>query len=221
MIKTEYARMSMLDNMQGGGERPEQLLFIHLKETVNDDDKDENMGAFNKVKTIIIEEITFSRSYFLYYILIGCGVVLYYGIYIIFLQIKKQTRKDQPGSPQVHLPAIHLEVETYEEEDVRKIMNIFQEHIFDPEFSIHVVYNKTGQARARVAALIKEKYGLSFKQLMNAIRLNEAKRLLVESDLKIYDIAFKIGYNNNTYFCKLFKKEFGLTPKEFRYQHIS
>jgi YesN/AraC family two-component response regulator len=188
---------------------------------VNDDNREENKSTFNKVKTIIIEEITFSRSYSLYYIFIGCGAVLYYGISIIFLLVKKQKKKDPPGSSRVHLPAIHLEVKTYEEEDARKIMNIFQEYIFDPEFSIHVVYNKTGQARARIAALIKEKYGLSFKQLMNAIRLNEAKRLLTESDLKIYDIAFKIGYNNNTYFCKLFKKEFGLTPKEFRQHHMS
>jgi YesN/AraC family two-component response regulator len=78
------------------------------------------------------------------------------------------------------------------------------------------MYDATGLSESRISRLLKSAYNGSFKQVVNSIRLNEARRLLLETDLKIYDIAFKTGYNNNTYFCKLFKKQFGSSPRELR-----
>ena len=179
----------------------------------------ENGWSFNKIKTIIIEEISFHRSFFIHYIVLIIFTVLYYVVYLLFMLFRKKTKQAPLLREKLDLPLIHLDVESYQEEDLKKIMNTFQQYVFDPEFSIHTVYDITGQSKLRITRLIKDTYDLSFKQLINSIRLNEAKRLLLKSDLKIYDIAFKIGYNNNTYFCKLFKKQFGFTPKEFRSQN--
>jgi AraC-like DNA-binding protein len=215
MIKTEYNKTGKKIKKQSRSSRPTNLLFIHLKEMVHVDNIRENGWSFNKIKTIIIEGISFHRSYFFYYILIAGFVVLYYTGSLVFILYWKKAGKTAARRKK-DLPFIQLDIETYEEEDIKKIMNSFKKHIFDPDFSIHTVYNMTGLSELRVSRLIKGKYNLSFKQLVNSIRLNEAKRLLLESDLKIYDIAFKIGYNNNTYFCKLFKSQFDITPKEFR-----
>ena len=43
-----------------------------------------------------------------------------------------------------------------------------------------------------------------------------AKKLLEETSIKIEEIAFLVGYNNEYYFMKHFKKEEGMTPTEFR-----
>ncbi|MBN2440876.1 MAG: helix-turn-helix transcriptional regulator [Spirochaetales bacterium] len=216
LVKTEYDKLGRMYKKKPGNNRPTQLLFIHLKEMINVDNMQESSWSFDKVKTIIIEEISFHRSNRFYYLLLVIAVILYYGVYFSWRLLRKK-----PGIHNVHrknrnLPFIQLKVESYEEEDLKKIMSALQEHVFEPEFSIHTVYNITGQSTKRIVMIIQDKYDLSFKQLVNSIRLNEAKRLLLKSDLKIYDIAFKIGYNNNTYFCKLFKKHFGVTPKEYR-----
>ncbi len=47
-------------------------------------------------------------------------------------------------------------------------------------------------------------------------RLEEAKRLLLETDLKIYEISNRIGMNDSFYFTRFFKKHTGLSPKAFR-----
>ncbi|MDO4187527.1 MAG: PocR ligand-binding domain-containing protein [Lachnospiraceae bacterium] len=48
------------------------------------------------------------------------------------------------------------------------------------------------------------------------LRIEEAKRLLKESDLPVYAIADKVGFNDYNYFCRIFKKEVGLPAKKYR-----
>lgn len=51
---------------------------------------------------------------------------------------------------------------------------------------------------------------------ITAQRLERAKKLLLESNEPVYSIADTVGIGNYTYFCKLFKKEIGLTPVQYR-----
>jgi transcriptional regulator GlxA family with amidase domain len=48
------------------------------------------------------------------------------------------------------------------------------------------------------------------------LRLNTAKKILIETDLPVYDIAAQCGFENVPYFCFTFKKETGTSPLEFR-----
>lgn len=47
-------------------------------------------------------------------------------------------------------------------------------------------------------------------------RMNEAKRLLADGKLKIHEIAAAVGYESAPHFTRFFKKQFGLTPQEYR-----
>ncbi len=49
-------------------------------------------------------------------------------------------------------------------------------------------------------------------------RIDKASELLMNTPLKIYEIAEKVGYNDVYYFSHSFKKQTGLTPKEFRHE---
>jgi AraC-like DNA-binding protein len=224
MVKSAYRKYEMEETVRAGGirntDRPNNLLFIHIKEIVKADTFQESSKTLETVKTLIIENISFKKSYAtLYFILIGV-VCLYYLFFIFFRMIWIRKKKKIAAQGAMNPPFIQLDVETYEKADLKKIMDMIRERVFDPDFSIHDVYHATGLSESRTSHLIKNKYHISFKQFINAIRLNEAKRLLLETDLKIYDIAFKTGYNNNTYFCKLFKKQFGLSPREVRDSNI-
>ena len=48
------------------------------------------------------------------------------------------------------------------------------------------------------------------------LRIEEAKRLLVETDLPVYQIADQVGFTDYNYFCRVFKKEVGLPAKKYR-----
>lgn len=61
----------------------------------------------------------------------------------------------------------------------------------------------------------KQNTGINFSDYVTEIKMSMAKRLLKETNYKVYEIANIVGYENAFYFSKVFKKNFGVTPKEF------
>lgn len=64
--------------------------------------------------------------------------------------------------------------------------------------------------------LFKQVQGINLSDYLTEIRLAEARRLLAETSLKTYEVALHSGYQDEKYFCRLFKKRTGLTPTEYR-----
>jgi len=65
--------------------------------------------------------------------------------------------------------------------------------------------------------LFKKEEGNNFIDYLTDVRMEEAKRLLRESNLKIYEIAEAVGYKDLQHFGKVFKRKTGLKPKEYKY----
>ncbi len=65
---------------------------------------------------------------------------------------------------------------------------------------------------------IKKKTGSTFTELVQQKRLSQAAFMLKNTDINIADIAIKTGYDNISYFHRIFKEKFGLTPHEYRVQ---
>ncbi len=63
-----------------------------------------------------------------------------------------------------------------------------------------------------------KKEGTSFQTLVDEIRINRASHLLLNSDLKISDIAQQLGYSDVSSFRRAFKRWFGISPRLFRNQ---
>ncbi len=64
--------------------------------------------------------------------------------------------------------------------------------------------------------LFKKTTGASFTEYVNAVRVAQARRLLAESDLKIYEIAETVGYTDYKYFSAVFTKLAGASPSRYR-----
>jgi AraC-like DNA-binding protein len=64
--------------------------------------------------------------------------------------------------------------------------------------------------------LFRKETGLTFTDFINSYRLEKAKTLLKTTDEDVLGIAYQVGYNNVTYFNRLFKKSLGLSPSQFR-----
>lgn len=65
-------------------------------------------------------------------------------------------------------------------------------------------------------ALCNEHLGMQAGKLIRKRVLLEAKRLLVNMDLSISEIAYKLNFSDNSYFTKFFRKEVGMAPEVFR-----
>lgn len=67
-----------------------------------------------------------------------------------------------------------------------------------------------------LSRMIRQKTQQSFRELLCQIRLKEAEKLLLNTDLSVTQIAVKVGYHKPNFFYKLFKEHYGATPTEFR-----
>ncbi|PRX56812.1 helix-turn-helix domain-containing protein [Flagellimonas meridianipacifica] len=65
-------------------------------------------------------------------------------------------------------------------------------------------------------ALVKDKIGLSVKNLISNKRLMEGRKKIVFTDKSIQEVSFETGYKDPAYFNRVFKRSTGMTPSEFR-----
>ena len=75
-----------------------------------------------------------------------------------------------------------------------------------------------GTTRHNTSQVINEHFDMSFYDLINNYRINEAKKIFQEDKNRLYniiDVAYEVGYNNKVTFNKAFKKQLELTPSEF------
>ncbi len=64
--------------------------------------------------------------------------------------------------------------------------------------------------------LFKKNFGMYFTDYLHKLRIGEAMRLLKMTDMKIYEIAYMVGYTDNNYFGFKFEKIAGMSPKQYR-----
>lgn len=64
--------------------------------------------------------------------------------------------------------------------------------------------------------IFRKEIGDSFNNILDSIRIANAKRLLEETDMKVYQISEQVGYSNIDYFYLKFKKYVGISPKEYK-----
>lgn len=65
---------------------------------------------------------------------------------------------------------------------------------------------------------IKEKAGMTFQEAVRKERMKKARTLLRETDMTVETVAAEVGYENVEHFNRLFKKNYGLTPVQYRRQ---
>lgn len=73
-----------------------------------------------------------------------------------------------------------------------------------------------GLSRSRLCALIRQHTGSTFVSLIREMRLDDARERLSATDLPIAEIAYRVGYNDEKYFLRAFRKSMGMTPSAYR-----
>ncbi|MDO4339612.1 MAG: AraC family transcriptional regulator [Eubacteriales bacterium] len=72
-----------------------------------------------------------------------------------------------------------------------------------------------------LSSYLKRHTGLSYKELIQTQRLQQAASLLKTTSLSVYDISYHVGYSNTSFFFQKFKEKYGCTPKEYRKNPLS
>ncbi|MEH6994987.1 AraC family transcriptional regulator [Neobacillus drentensis] len=97
---------------------------------------------------------------------------------------------------------------------VLESLKYIEEHY--KEASLYELAEQLNQSHYGLSKTIKKATSRTFKDLLQERRLGKAKELLEGTDLPIASIVEQVGYDNISYFYRIFKGKFGQTPKEFR-----
>jgi AraC-like DNA-binding protein len=136
------------------------------------------------------------------------------GAWIIKYQLKSKPLK-QEIAPQLQYEP--LEFNPTREREKQAIYEYIAKNFANPEIDIESVAKAASVSRTKVNDVLKAEYGTTFTNHINKLRLVEASRLLSEKpDAHITEITYLVGFKNISYFNKLFKEQFGSTPKEVR-----
>jgi len=91
-------------------------------------------------------------------------------------------------------------------------------HIKEEKFSINQLASEVGLSRSQLLRKIKSLTGKSANHLIRKIRLEEAAKLIKNSDYTASEISYLVGFSSPSYFSKCFLDRFGFTPGEFKNQ---
>lgn len=120
------------------------------------------------------------------------------------------------------LPANHDKASPTQDlgdQDDRRLIRQVKDHIKaypDGDLRLQTLAEIIHLNPAYLSQLFKTETGLNFSDYVSGVRIDRAKKLLRETNLKIYDIARLSGYQSPKHFMIVFKKEVGITPTAYR-----
>lgn len=93
-------------------------------------------------------------------------------------------------------------------------------HILEKDFAVapsaYEMAEKLGLSYSHMCRILSDKLGTNYNALLNSIRIENAKKLLLTTDKNITEIGFDCGFGDSSYFIKIFRKTVGTTPKKYR-----
>ena len=92
----------------------------------------------------------------------------------------------------------------------------FIQENYHRDLALEDVAERVGVSAGYLSRLFRQVRGETFKSYLTHVRLQEAKRLLTETGHRVYEIADRVGYNDQHYFSEVFRKHTGLSPLEYR-----
>ncbi len=98
---------------------------------------------------------------------------------------------------------------------IRNIRNYIEEFLYN-DISVSQIALAFNYSEKYIGKLFKTQTGMSIREYLNSKRLGKAAMLLENTNQSITEISSKSGFNNVTYFNRMFKKQYFMTPSEFR-----
>lgn len=132
------------------------------------------------------------------------------------LNMRKMLREKYSSSPSE--PITEIAHTSIDKEFLEKMQRIIEKNFSNPDLNVNFLADQMCISRSRLFAKIKTLADVSPNEMIQIVRLKKAAQLLSESNMKVSEVCYTVGFNNPSYFSKLFYKQFGMHPTEIRQQ---
>jgi AraC-like DNA-binding protein len=172
--------------------------------------------------SVQLDEVTLNGRDWRYVYLLGALLLAMWSTYLFWLfrlhtQVLIRDLKDKIQKDRPLVAYQQLSVEPHRDKEKSAILRFMATEYANPDLDVETIVNAMGVNRTKVNDILKAELGFTFTTYLNKLRLTEASRLLAEKEeANVAEIAYSVGYKNVSYFNKLFKEEYGCTPKIFK-----
>ena len=94
-------------------------------------------------------------------------------------------------------------------------LQYLEEHFSDP-ITIGDIISCSQVSRRHFFRLFEQAVGVTPMEYLKKLRLQKAASLLLTTNSSVTQVAFDCGFNDSNYFSSMFRKEYGLSPSQFR-----
>lgn len=98
---------------------------------------------------------------------------------------------------------------------VKEVESLIQQK-YNQALTIQQIANEVYVSPSYLQSLFKKETGQTMNDYMTFVRIEKAKELLKDPAVKVYEVAYQVGYQDTHYFSKIFKKLVGLNPLDYR-----
>jgi len=99
---------------------------------------------------------------------------------------------------------------------VARVREAIHQGLADPDFGVGELADAVSQDRSHLFRRVKQLFGDSPSDLIRRMRVEEGERLLTEGSATVTDVAYAVGFNSLSYFCRCFQDVYGVTPAAYR-----
>ncbi|HET6225038.1 MAG TPA: ATP-binding protein, partial [Bacteroidia bacterium] len=125
-------------------------------------------------------------------------------------------------SAELATPTLSVQKElSIDEKFLLRAKQIVEEHISDSSFGVEKMAEKINLSRAQLFRKLKAISGISPNEFINEIRLQKAAHFIHSKADTIAQIGYSVGFNEQSYFAKSFRKRFGVSPSEYSKKEIA
>lgn len=102
---------------------------------------------------------------------------------------------------------------------IREVRAYIEHHFANPDLSLNHLSDEFKVNPKYVSQLFKDEFGVKFVDYLAQVRIEHAKKRLLESEDPVQDVATSVGYTHSFSFIRVFKKVVGLTPGDYRKEY--
>ena len=108
-----------------------------------------------------------------------------------------------------------IEVKGNDEELMKRVMKSVNSHIDDSDFNVDTLAQDVGLSRVQLHRKMKELTGVSIGKFVRNIRMEQAARLIKERKINVTQVAYSVGFSDQSYFSTVFKQYYGMSPSDY------
>ena len=120
------------------------------------------------------------------------------------------------AGPQVELRAASAGVAPADQAYIARVREAIHQGLADPNFGVGELADAVSQDRSHLFRRVKQLFGDSPSDLIRRMRVEAGERLLTEGSATVTDVAYAVGFNSLSYFCRCFQDVYGVTPAAYR-----